>query len=226
MSTRLARLLVGADVVLEASRPRALEQLGLDARALVAGGGPRVWASITGHGRTGSERDRVGFGDDAAVAGGLVAWGEQRPHFVADAVADPATGLIAAAAVVDALAQGGRWLLDISLAGVAAHLRGPTLPLGPRPIEVPRPPPPLRPRPRLPPSARTPAPCCAGSGGLPTRLECAGVDFDAYLNDIPLLHHWGGEWRRGGFDGRFLRAISEAILAHGEHPRIIETGAG
>ena len=52
------------------------------------------------------------------------------------------------------------------------------------------------------------------------------MDFDAYLNDIPLLHHWGGEWRRGGFDARFLRAIGEAILAQGQHPRIIETGAG
>ena len=71
----------------------------------------------------------MGFGDDAAVEGGLVAWAEGRPHLVADAIADPTTGLVAAAAAVEALADGGRWLLDVSLSGVAGHLAGPTLPL-------------------------------------------------------------------------------------------------
>ncbi|HTN78173.1 MAG TPA: hypothetical protein VMK16_00760, partial [Acidimicrobiales bacterium] len=46
------------------------------------------------------------------------------PVFCADAVADPATGLTAAAAVLDRLASGGRWLLDVALAGVAAALAG------------------------------------------------------------------------------------------------------
>ena len=62
----------------------------------------------------------VGFGDDAAVAAGLVAWDEAGPCFCADAAADPATGLLAALAVVDHLAAGGRWLLDVALARVAA----------------------------------------------------------------------------------------------------------
>jgi predicted O-methyltransferase YrrM len=52
------------------------------------------------------------------------------------------------------------------------------------------------------------------------------VDFNAYLTDIPLLHHWGGEWRRGGFDAGFLTAIHDTIAEHTRHPRIIETGAG
>ena len=69
----LRRLLLSADVVIEASRPRALEQLGVDAAEIVATGSTRVWLSITGHGRTEPHRHRVGFGDDAAVAGGLVA---------------------------------------------------------------------------------------------------------------------------------------------------------
>ncbi|HEU5085211.1 MAG TPA: CoA transferase [Acidimicrobiales bacterium] len=126
----LAALLARADVVIEASRPRALEQLGVDAAALLGqADGPRVWCSITGHGREGSARDRVGFGDDAAVAGGLVTWEDGAPRFCADAAADPATGLTAAAAVLDALAAGGTWLLDVALAGVAAHLAGPTLPV-------------------------------------------------------------------------------------------------
>lgn len=125
----LEALIARADVVIEGSRPRALEQLGIRAAEVLRGGGPRVWASITGHGRSGPGRDRVAFGDDAAVAGGLVSWDDQRPCFCADAVADPTTGLVTAAAVLDALVAGGRWLLDVSMAGVAAHLAGPTLPV-------------------------------------------------------------------------------------------------
>lgn len=125
----LDALLRAADVVIEASRPRALAQLGIDAAAVLASGRTAVWLSITGHGRAAAPA-RVAFGDDAAVAGGLVAWDGPDPCFCADAAADPVTGLVAAAAVVDALAAGDRWLLDVSLAGVAAHLAGPTLPVG------------------------------------------------------------------------------------------------
>ena len=49
----LRRLLAGADVVLEASRPRALRQLGIDAGQYVADG--TVWASITAYGRAGED---------------------------------------------------------------------------------------------------------------------------------------------------------------------------
>jgi hypothetical protein len=131
----LRQLVERADVVIEASRPRALEQLGLRAVDVVQGGsdggGPRVWVSITGYGRVpASARDgvgRVAFGDDAAAAGGLVVWHEGAPLFCADAVADPITGLTAAAACLDALAAGGRWMLDVSMAAVCARLAGPTL---------------------------------------------------------------------------------------------------
>jgi crotonobetainyl-CoA:carnitine CoA-transferase CaiB-like acyl-CoA transferase len=130
----LAGLISAADVVIEGSRPRALAQLGIDARAAVAGAtvagrGPRIWVSLTGHGRTGADAARVAFGDDAAVGGGLVCWDGGEPCFCADAVADPSTGLVAAAACLDAAAAGGRWLLDLGLTGVAAHLAGPTLPV-------------------------------------------------------------------------------------------------
>jgi len=123
----LAEVLSRVDVVIEGSRPRALEQLGVDASTLVRDRRPRVWVSLTGHGRGPAGRDRVGFGDDAAVAGGLVVWDGDDPCFCADAVADPASGLVAAAAVLEALAGGGRWLVDVALSGVAAHLAGPTL---------------------------------------------------------------------------------------------------
>jgi crotonobetainyl-CoA:carnitine CoA-transferase CaiB-like acyl-CoA transferase len=129
----LGELVRRADVVIEASRPRALQQLGLEAAAVVAAGGPRVWVSITAYGR--SEGRRVGFGDDAACAGGLVVWDHGTPMFCADAVADPLSGLTAATACLDALARGGRWLLDVSMSGVCAAMAGPTLPADPR-IEV------------------------------------------------------------------------------------------
>ena len=149
---RLLRdLLARADVVVEASRPRGLEQLGIEAEALLAGARPRVWVSITGHGRARPQRDWTAFGDDAAVAGGLVSWHDGRPCFCADAIADPASGLVAAAAALDALATGGRWLLDVAMAGVAAHLAGPTLPAGdPAPAALPPPVP-------APPPGRAPA---------------------------------------------------------------------
>jgi hypothetical protein len=112
-------LIEGADVVIEGSRPRAFEQLGIDAAAF---GG--VWLSITGYGRAPGERDRVAFGDDAAVAGGLVAQDPDGPVFLADAVADPLTGIAATAAVLAALETGGAWLLDAALARTAAWVAG------------------------------------------------------------------------------------------------------
>ena len=125
----LAALIARADVVIEASRPRALEHLGIVATDAVQRGNPQVWVSITGHGRTGRRRSRVAFGDDAAVAGGLVVRDDHGPCFCADAIADPLTGIVAAAAALDALATGGRWLLDLSMANVAAYFAGPTLPV-------------------------------------------------------------------------------------------------
>jgi len=118
---QLAELLARADVVIEGSRPRALEQLGIDARQ-VAAGGPVVWLSITGHGRVGAAAQRVGFGDDAAAGGGLVGEVGGEPRFVADAVADPLTGLVAASTVVQLLERGGRWMVDVALARVAASM--------------------------------------------------------------------------------------------------------
>ncbi len=117
-----------ADVVIEASRPRALAQLGVDGPDVVRAGGPRVWVSITGYGRSGAEANRVAFGDDAAAAGGLLTWSGADPLFCSDAVADPLTGLAAADACLSAVRSGGRWLLDVSMAAVSAEFTGPTLP--------------------------------------------------------------------------------------------------
>jgi hypothetical protein len=137
---RLRQLLSHADVVIEGSRPRALQQMGVDACELTASG-PVVWMSITSHGRAGTCGERVGFGDDAAVAGGLVGWVRDEPRFVADAIADPLTGMTAAATVVQLLGVGGRWLVDLALARVARSMVGEW---GPRRGEVAS----ARPRPR------------------------------------------------------------------------------
>jgi crotonobetainyl-CoA:carnitine CoA-transferase CaiB-like acyl-CoA transferase len=112
----LVRLIERADVVLEASRPRALEQLGIEPAVMIARNPALTWVSITGYGRTGPWRQRPAFGDDAAVAAGAVAVDAAgRPVFLADAVADPVTGVLAAAAALGCLAAGGGRHVDIAL---------------------------------------------------------------------------------------------------------------
>ncbi len=120
----LHRMIDESDVVITSARPRAIEQLGLDPEDSVRHGRPRVWLSITGYGGVPGSADRVAFGDDAAAAGGLVVRDDRGPCFCADAVADPVTGLAAAAAVLGALANGGDHLLGASMADVAGGLVG------------------------------------------------------------------------------------------------------
>ena len=114
----LAALVEAADVVIEASRPRALAALGLAPEAIPHPDG-QVWLSITGYGR--AQADRVAFGDDAAAAGGLVGLtADDEPVFCADAIADPLTGLCGALAVARSVAAGGGELIDLSMRAVAA----------------------------------------------------------------------------------------------------------
>jgi len=118
----LRRLLEEADVVIEASRPRALEQLGCGPDQIAARPG-RVWLSITGYGRAGEGANWIAFGDDAAVAGGLTYTNDNgEPAFCGDALADPVTGILGATAVLRSLGVGGGHLVDLPLAGAAAAL--------------------------------------------------------------------------------------------------------
>ena len=119
----LASLVAGADIVIEAARPRALAQRGIDAAALVRARPGLVWVSITGHGAAGEAADWVGFGDDCGVAGGLLAAlraASGAAGFVGDAIADPLTGIFAACIAREAWrsGQGGRF--GVSMSGVAA----------------------------------------------------------------------------------------------------------
>lgn len=117
----LAALVAAADIVIEASRPRALARFGLDARAAVASG--TTWISITAAGRS---SERVGFGDDVAAGAGLVAReADGALLFCGDAMADPLTGLTAAAAALTVPAGGGGVLHDIAMHDVVTATLAP-----------------------------------------------------------------------------------------------------
>jgi CoA-transferase family III len=135
----LAALLAAADVVIEASRPRALRQLGL-APELIPHRDGQVWLSITGYGRADTAlSELVAFGDDAAVAGGLVGrtGDDGAPVFCADAIADPLTGLCGALAVARSVAGGGGELIDLSMRAVAAcFAAAPALDHGPHSVRT------------------------------------------------------------------------------------------
>ncbi|MFC3172645.1 CoA transferase [Novosphingobium bradum] len=119
---RLRALIAVADIVIEGSRPRALADLGIDAAATAARGA--TWVSITAHGREGAAAGWTGFGDDAAIAGGLGAamasgWGEVL--FAGDAIADPLAGLHAALCAWAGWTLGGGSLFSVPLARGIAH---------------------------------------------------------------------------------------------------------
>jgi CoA-transferase family III len=113
----LRQLLTAADVVIEGSRPAALRRRGLSADD-VPGRAGRIWLRISGYR---GQPDRSAFGDDAAVAGGLVGHGTRGPVFCGDAIADPLTGLEAVRAVAQSLHRGGDEVIDVSMAQVAAR---------------------------------------------------------------------------------------------------------
>ena len=111
-----------ADIVIESSRPRAMENMGISAEEEVDRGA--IWCSITGYGRN-LHPNRVGFGDDAAAAGCLLAQVDKSLWFVGDASADPLTGATAAALTHGLWFAGSSGLIDISLAATShMHTHG------------------------------------------------------------------------------------------------------
>lgn len=121
---QLRQLLACADIVVESARPRALEQMGIQAADIVREGRGRVWLSVTGYGRDTPMREWIAYGDDAGVAAGLSALLRESSGstaFCSDAIADPLTGLHAALLAWAAWTSGGGILLDVSLYGVLAR---------------------------------------------------------------------------------------------------------
>jgi hypothetical protein len=120
---RLVALLSRADMVIEAARPRALLQLGIDADAIVRANPGLVWMTITGHGAAGNAADWVGFGDDCGVAGGLSAAllaASGRVGFVGDAIADPLTGILTARLAWERWRSGAGARIILSMSGTVA----------------------------------------------------------------------------------------------------------
>lgn len=136
----LQRLLAAADIVIEGSRSAALQRRRLGPDDLSARPG-RVWLRITGHV---DHPERPAFGDDAAVAGGLVGAG---PVFCGDAIADPLSGLEATRAVAQSLRRGGGEVITVSMAAVAARYAAlpQTASDAAAPVARPQPPPPTAP---------------------------------------------------------------------------------
>lgn len=121
---QLRGLLQAADIVIESSRPRALQHMGIHAEELVARREGLTWVSITGYGRSPEHAMRIAYGDDAGVAAGLSAllyrqYGQ--PVFCGDAIADPLTGAHAALAALAGWSSGGGYLFDIALQPVLNH---------------------------------------------------------------------------------------------------------
>jgi hypothetical protein len=120
----LLKLISTADIVIEAARPRALTQMGIDAADIVRTTPGLVWVSITAHGSIGEAANWVGFGDDCGVAGGLssaLRAATGCSGFVGDAIADPLTGMSAALVAWQAWTsrRGGRF--GLAMSQVAAH---------------------------------------------------------------------------------------------------------
>jgi hypothetical protein len=113
----LRQLLDVADIVIEGSRRAALHRRRLGANDL-SGRPGRIWLRINGYR---DQPDRPAFGDDAAVAGGLVDTDDEGPVFIGDAIADPLSGLESARAVGQSLRRGGGEVIDVSMAQVAAR---------------------------------------------------------------------------------------------------------
>jgi hypothetical protein len=122
----LLALIATSDIVIEAARPRALAQLGIDAAAIVRATPGLVWITITGHGAAGEAADWVGFGDDCGVAAGLSAALHSacgQAGFVGDAIADPLTGIAAAQIAWEAWSKGDGGRYGVAMRHVVAgHL--------------------------------------------------------------------------------------------------------
>ncbi|MDE2570844.1 MAG: CoA transferase [Sphingomonadales bacterium] len=101
-----------ADVLVTSARAAALARLGLAPDKFSR----LTWVAITAHGFSGAGAHRVGFGDDCAIAGGLMGGSLAQPRFVGNALADPLTGLEAARAVL----AGRCGVIDMAMARVAA----------------------------------------------------------------------------------------------------------
>lgn len=121
----LRALIRRSDIVIEASRPRALRQLGIGAEQMLDETPGLTWVSLSGYGRGLPQEQWLGYGDDAAVGAGL-SWLMHRATgqrvFAGDAIADPLTGLHAALAAWAMYRNGGGRLVSLALCDIVRHV--------------------------------------------------------------------------------------------------------
>jgi crotonobetainyl-CoA:carnitine CoA-transferase CaiB-like acyl-CoA transferase len=121
---QLRGLIEHADIVIEASRPRALRQLGLAAEEIVARRPSLTWIALSGYGRREPQDGWIAYGDDAGVAAGLTTLLHESTGellICGDAIADPLAGLHAALAAWASHVTGGGKLIAVALSAVVAH---------------------------------------------------------------------------------------------------------
>jgi len=121
---QLKRLIDKADIVIEASRPRSLPQLGIRAEEFMVQKPGKIWARLTAYGQA---ENRIGFGDDIGISAGLTTIMDQvynEPSFVGDAIADPVSGIHLALAIQAFRNQGGGVIIDFAMVDVLRYAMG------------------------------------------------------------------------------------------------------
>ncbi len=126
--TTLRALIAAADLVVSASRPRAITHLGISTDEVVAAG--TSWLSISAYGWDGDGQHWVGFGDDIAAGSGLLAARPpaSRPWLGGDAIADPVAGVHAAVLAAHALERPEASFMDLSMHHLCRSVAGLTPP--------------------------------------------------------------------------------------------------
>jgi crotonobetainyl-CoA:carnitine CoA-transferase CaiB-like acyl-CoA transferase len=128
----LLRLVDGAHVLVENSRPGTLERLGLGPDVLLARNPSIVITRVSGFGQDGPYADRPGFATIAEAMSGLAALSGEpdgQPLLPPIALTDEATGLSAALATMVALHSGVGQVVDVNLLETMFQLMGPLVSL-------------------------------------------------------------------------------------------------
>jgi len=121
---KLKFLMHQADVIIEASRPRAFKQLEISAVEFVTKKPGKIWLRLTAYSR---DQNRIGYGDDIGVSAGLSGIMENLygyPSFVGDAIADPVNGIHLALLIQASLYKGKGGIIDINMCDVLRHAMG------------------------------------------------------------------------------------------------------
>lgn len=122
---QLKALINKADLVIEASRPHGLINLGINPEHEIKNNPNLTWLSITAYGRSDNNAMKIGFGDDVAAASGLCQLMHEATgtyQWAGDAIADPLTGIQGALLAMQALTNNSNTLIDLAMKDVVSAL--------------------------------------------------------------------------------------------------------